>query len=85
MTCVVNWIPLRICVHSRNTQPHLKLCLPRIFFLGARQARWWGRRNATNKPQPNLKKMRCNAGTQDPPLGGRVDVLWSLRGSVGVR
>jgi len=24
MKCVVNWIPLRICVRSRNTQPHLK-------------------------------------------------------------
>ena len=23
MKCVVNWIPLRICVRSRNTQPHL--------------------------------------------------------------
>jgi len=25
MQCVVNWIPLRICVRSRNAQPHLKL------------------------------------------------------------
>ena len=25
MKCVVNWIPLRIRVRSRNTQPHLKL------------------------------------------------------------
>jgi len=24
MKCVVNWIPLRICLFSRNTQPHLK-------------------------------------------------------------
>jgi len=24
MKYVVNWIPLRICVRSRNTQPHLK-------------------------------------------------------------
>ena len=24
MKCVVNWIPLRIRVRSRNTQPHLK-------------------------------------------------------------
>jgi len=24
MKCVVNWIPLRICVRSRNTPPHLK-------------------------------------------------------------
>jgi len=24
MKCFVNWIPLRICVRSRNTQPHLK-------------------------------------------------------------
>jgi len=24
MKCVVNWIPLRICVRSTNTQPHLK-------------------------------------------------------------
>jgi len=24
MICVVNWIPLRICVRSRNTQPHRK-------------------------------------------------------------
>ena len=24
MKYVVNWIPLRICVLSRNTQPHLK-------------------------------------------------------------
>ena len=24
MKCVLNWIPLRICVRSRNTQPHLK-------------------------------------------------------------
>jgi len=24
MKCVVNWIPLRIHVGSRNTQPHLK-------------------------------------------------------------
>ena len=23
MKCVVNWIPLRICARSRNTQPHL--------------------------------------------------------------
>jgi hypothetical protein len=23
MKCLVNWIPLRICVRSRNTQPHL--------------------------------------------------------------
>ena len=23
MKCVVNWKPLRICVRSRNTQPHL--------------------------------------------------------------
>ena len=23
MKCVVHWIPLRICVRSRNTQPHL--------------------------------------------------------------
>ena len=30
MQCVVNWIPLRICVHSRNTQPHLKSI--RFFF-----------------------------------------------------
>ena len=27
MKCVVNWIPLRIRVRSRNTQPHLKLGL----------------------------------------------------------
>jgi len=25
MKCVVNWIPLRIRVRSRNTQPHLNL------------------------------------------------------------
>jgi len=25
MKCVVNWIPLRICVRSRNTQPHLEM------------------------------------------------------------
>jgi len=25
--CVVNWIPLRIRVRSRNTQPHLKVVL----------------------------------------------------------
>ena len=24
MKCVLNWIPLRICVRSRNTQPHLR-------------------------------------------------------------
>ena len=24
MKCVVNWISLRICVRSRNTQPHLQ-------------------------------------------------------------
>jgi len=23
MKCVINWIPLKIRVHSRNTQPHL--------------------------------------------------------------
>jgi len=27
MKCVVNWIPLRISVRSRNTQPHLKVGL----------------------------------------------------------
>ena len=27
MKCVLNWIPLRIRVRSRNTQPHLKLIL----------------------------------------------------------
>ena len=27
MLCVVNWIPLRICVHSRNTQPQLEVGL----------------------------------------------------------
>jgi len=25
MKCIVNWIPLRIRVRSRNTQPHLKM------------------------------------------------------------
>jgi len=25
MKCLVNWIPLRVRVHSRNTQPHFKL------------------------------------------------------------
>jgi len=25
MKCVVSWIPLRICVRSGNTQPHLKV------------------------------------------------------------
>ena len=25
MKYVVNWIPLRICVRSRNTQPHLNI------------------------------------------------------------
>jgi len=28
MKCVVNWIPLRIRVRSRNTQPHLKMPVP---------------------------------------------------------
>jgi len=25
MKCYVNWIPLRICIRSRNTQPYLNL------------------------------------------------------------
>ena len=29
MKYVVNWIPLRIRVHSRNTQPHLKHSIKR--------------------------------------------------------
>jgi len=32
MKCVVNWIPLRIRVHSRNTQPQLKRQGAPIFF-----------------------------------------------------
>ena len=28
MKCAVNWIPLRIRVRSRNTQPHLKVPTP---------------------------------------------------------
>jgi len=27
MKCIVNWIPLRFCVHSRNTQPHFNYFL----------------------------------------------------------
>jgi len=47
MKCVVNWIPLRIRVRSRNTQPHLKsvcvcvvwLCVPLILNVTARTCR----------------------------------------------
>jgi len=31
MKCVVNWIPLRIRVRSRNTQPHLKWSIELTF------------------------------------------------------
>ena len=34
---LINWIPLRICVHSTNTQPHLNLNSCSIFHITLRE------------------------------------------------
>jgi len=60
MKCVLYWIPLRIRVRSRNTQPHLNRTASTAWFLVCNAAT----QLATQLPQRHIQVVRSNTVVQ---------------------
>ena len=62
MTCVVNWIPLRIHVRSRNTQPHLQVKRGSHFSGGSVNS------TVVRRPAPEINTMHYVTINQTDPI-----------------